>query len=237
MNLLELKKDARYLALGDETSTDYADAPLLRNINNWYDTVDDWIWKADATWQFDDANQTTHAIATSDLVDGQQDYEIPSTARSIELVEVKDSTGFWRRLKKLDTSQIEGSPEEVFYNTGGMPLYYDVRGRSIFLYPTPDASMVTITSGLRLYVSRHVIALSADTDTPGFDRAFHRILSIGAAMDYCVANTLSSKEVDLRRMIYGGDTTPGLKKELEEFYGRRNEEYKQRILRRTEDYA
>jgi hypothetical protein len=236
MNLLELKKDTKYLALGDENSTDYADAPLLRNINNWYDTVDNWIWRADSTWEFDDSGATTFPIATSDLVDGQDDYEIPSTARSIKLVEVKDASGNWQRLKKLDISQISGSPEELF-KTPGMPLYYDVMGRSIILYPAPASDSVTLSGGLRMYVSRHITPLSVDTDEPGFDRSFHRILSIGAAMDYCVANTLSAKEVDLRRMIFGGDTTPGLKRELEEFYGKRHEEFKSRILRKKENYA
>jgi len=38
-----------------------------------------------------------------------------------------------------------------FYETPGMPVYYDLVGRSVFLYPKPGANYVTETDGLKMY--------------------------------------------------------------------------------------
>lgn len=235
MNYEELKKDARYYALGDEDSTDYPDDTLKRNINKWYDRVDHWAWNASSTWGFDDANATTLPEATTDLVAGQRDYEIPTTIRSVDMALVKNSDGDWNRLKPMDESQISGSLEELFEDDS-LPRYYDMKGNSVMLYPSPDAGEVTTTSGLKLYLSRHVTKFTGASGTvPGFDRSFHSILSHGAALDYALANELASKEVDLRRVIYGGQTG-GLKEEFERFISTRNKEFKQRMVPKMQNY-
>jgi len=237
MNYSELQKDARYLALGDaDNSTDYPDSDLLRNINNWYDLAAHWAWNASGTWGYDDSSKDDLPIATTDLVDGQEQYTIPSAARSIEIAVVKNADGDWDRLSPLDTSQIEGAPEEL-YEDDGLPYYYDMDGESIWLYPAPDNNDVTTSSGLRVYLSRTVDEFTGSSgETPGFDRTFHRLLSYGAALDYCRANELASKEVNLRRTVYGGGTSEGLKQKFARFISTRNKEFKQRMSPRNQNY-
>lgn len=232
MNLTDLRHYARFLAIGDENNIiDYPDAILTRNINNWYDIVNSWIWNSAGTWEFDDSNYTTLPIAFANLVDKQNNYELPTIARSIDIVEIKSRNGNWKRLIPLDKSQIIGSPEEI---GSGMPIFYDMKGRSIILYPTPLEEQVSLEGGLQIYLSRSVIPLVNPTDIPGFDKSFSRILSIGAAMDYAISKGDIQKQAHLRNMIF--DPITGLKPDLEKFFGKRNKEFKQRINLRRENY-
>ena len=89
MTLLEIKKRARFLAVGNETSTAYADAPLLASINSWWETLVGWIEDSSGTWQFADSNNTTLQEATADLPDGTFDIELPTGARILFDVYIK----------------------------------------------------------------------------------------------------------------------------------------------------
>jgi len=193
-------------------------------INAWYRKADTWLWEAVGTWEFDDSNRTDLPIATTDLVADQRDYELPSTARKIDRIEVKDSDGDWSPVYPMDKSEIPTTAMEEFEETNGLPEYYDMVGRSILLYPKPSADDVTLTDGLKLYCSRDIVAFSSSATTrePGFDNHFHRICSLGAAYDYAASKGLRK--------------TPILKKELEElkqelqtFYGTRHRDFKTRL--------
>lgn len=228
MNLSELKSDARFITNTNETS--YPDTDLERNLNQWYKTAVVWIWKASGLWEYDDSNKSTLPEATTDLVDGQQDYPIPSDALRIHDVEVKNNSGDWHELPQIDKSEIPGGVSEYF-DEDGFPKYYDLLGDSIELYPAPDASEVTTASGLRLHVSRSVDALSVSGDTPGFDSSFHKILSRGAAVDYTLKSRDRTKQSDLRNEL------SGLREDLLSEYSRRNKDRKTRINRNIENYS
>lgn len=166
------------------TSATYSPTNKLRNINIAYRDAVTIIWESDGGWRFDDTNATTLPKATTDLVDSQQDYAIPTTAQRINRVEVLDSAGNAIKLKPLDMNEISvGLPEFLGGNTG-LPLYYELVGRSVLLYPTPASGDVTLTSGLTLYVDRDITELSATSATPGFAQNFHRVLSYAAAVDF-----------------------------------------------------
>jgi hypothetical protein len=196
MTLDELKKDVYFLT--NSSSATYPDEDLIRNINRHYDDVVTLIWDSVGDWSFDDSNANTLPIATCSLVDGQQQYSLPTIARKIERVEVQDDEGNWVLLKPIDKSQINVALDE-YKSTPGLPQEYNLIGENIFLYPPPDANEVTLQDGLKVYISRSVTPLSASGDSPGFASEFHRILSLGAAQDFCIANELASKEADLRR--------------------------------------
>jgi hypothetical protein len=67
-----------------------------------------------------------------------------------------------------------------------MPIYYDLIGNYINLYPTPATTYVTESSGMAVYVDRDVTLFTSASTTacPGFASQFHRILSLGAALDF-----------------------------------------------------
>lgn len=206
---------------------------FTRYVNEWYRRVDSWIWQSVGDWEFDDSNRTTLPIATTDLVDEQQDYEIPSTARKIDRMEVLDSSGNYQLVKPIDKSMIQDESMTEFLETPGMPEYYDTLGRSIMLYPKPNDGDVTLTNGLKLYYSRDIVQFSSSAATrePGFDNHFHPIISKGASFNWKSSKGLAGAS-DLKREIFGdtrvrGDE--GLKGELKEFYASRHRGFKTKL--------
>lgn len=197
---------------------------FTRLINNWYRKADTWIWQAVGDWDFDDSNYTTLPIATTDLVDAQGDYALPTTARKVERVEVLDSSGDYQMVNSIDKSQITDKAMTEWEETDGLPEYYDIVGNSLYLYPSPDLDDVTLTAGLKLYCSRDINAFNSTSTTreAGFDNHFHPILSRGASYDWCVAKGLP-KATTIRVEI------GQLESEIKEFYGSRNRGFKTRF--------
>jgi len=220
--LSELKSDVRWLTRTDSSS--YGDTDLERNINFWYRKIAAWIWEATGTWQYDDTNKTTLPIATTNLGQDRDNYSMPIDAQKLMKVEVKNNSGDWTSLDPIDVSEID-TPSE-FFEDPGMPQYYDVMANVVVLYPAPDSDDVILSGGLKLHVSREIDKLSSSSDTPGFEKQFHRILSYGAALDWCIARSDEKKEVDIRRQIEGDTQTDGTKEELREYYARRNQNRK-----------
>jgi len=202
------------------TSATYPILDKRRNILAAYNDVSRMIWEVAYGWQYDDSNRTDLPIAVTDLVDGQADYGLPTNAQRIERVEVMNSQGDYQKLRNVDTRDISIGIDE-FEGTNGMPQYYDMIGRSIMLYPTPASGDVTLTSGLQIVVSRDVSAFaSASTAEPGFARPFHRILSLGAAIDFVRDPSERKRFVEMRDRLERG---------LVRFYSKREEEGKTRI--------
>lgn len=211
----------------DDTST-LPLATFIRSANTWYQKVDDWIWQATGTWEFDDSNYSTLPIVTTTLVDGQQDYEIPSTARKIDKVTVLDSEGDEVLLRPIDKSQLSVAPEE-HKETAGLPKEYDMVGRSVLLYPKPDADDVTLASGLKLYVTRNIdeFTTSDTTKEPGFDNHYHCLIAYGVALDFALSY-VPEKVNTFSELI------KNTRSDLQEFYGFRHRDMKPRFRPKKE---
>jgi hypothetical protein len=218
-----------HLGINRSDTTQYPVEDFIRNANGWYEEINAWIWEATGDWEYDDSNYTTLPIATGNLVDAQADYELPSTAQKIDRVEVKDNSGNWSRLNPIDKSQV-GSAMDEFLETNGLPVYYDLVGDSMILYPTPATANITATSGLKVYFSRDVQAFNATSTTtvPSFNKNFHRLISYGAALDF--ASVVGSDKV-----TYLTNQIARMKEELQSFYGSRHRDFKTKIMPRIED--
>lgn len=184
MNLSQLKADVNFLC--GSTSGTYTDTDKVRNMNVAYHDVARLIWDSADGWNYDDSNATTLPIAKTTLVHNQQDYSLPTTAQRVHRVEVKESNGNWIQLKPFDAPDVVGALPEFLGGQAGMPLYYDLIGRSIMLYPIPHSGYVTTASGMAVYVDRGVteLATTGTTGEPGFATPFHRILSYAASIDF-----------------------------------------------------
>lgn len=184
MNVSELDQDVDFLC--GSTSATYSLTNKRRNMNIAYRDVCATIWESDGGWRYDDSNATDLPEATTDLVDNQQDYTIPSTAQRINRVEVLDNAGNYIKLNPLDMNEVKTGLTEFLGGNTGLPLYYELVGRSVLLYPTPSSGYVTPTNGLKLYVDRDIteLALTATSTEPGFAPSFHRILSYAASIDF-----------------------------------------------------
>lgn len=198
------------------TSTSYPTEDKIRNINQSWHEVSRIIREAEYGWQYDDINAADFPIATTTLVHGQQDYELPDGAQGVEKVEVKDDSGDYGKLIQMDWHDIDIAMSE-FKETNGFPQYYDLIGDSVFLYPAPSSADVTTVSGLKLYFSRDIteLATSATTATPGFATPYHRILSLDAAIMFEQDASQLAKFVDMRDR---------LTKSMIKFYSSRNVE-------------
>jgi len=212
------------LGLSDTTTLPLT--TFCRWSNKWYRRAKNWIFATVGEWQWDDAEHTDLPIATTDLKENQQDYELPEFAEFIERVTIKDENGDWQTLEPFDISQISQAPAE-FLEEPGTPVYYDLKGRSIFLYPKPDADVSgTSNQGLKVYFSRDIKEFSiTDTNSqPGFAQSFHAICSVGPAYDYAITYGLN-------------DLIPGLKTEINELkqeiqtqYGNDHKDFKVKII-------
>lgn len=219
MNVTNLKADIDFLC--GSTSATYPDADKIRNINIAYQDVARLIWESADGWQYDDSNNTDQPIVRRTLVDNTQEYSIPTTAQRIERIEVMDNAGDWHKLDPIDMHDIDIGLSE-WYQTAGLPKYYDLVGQFIRLYPKPASSDVTLVSGMAVYVSRDVTEFGAGATTgePGFATAFHRILSYAASLDFLRDdNEKQFLALQKQRLEQG----------LVRFYSKRNNEYKTRI--------
>jgi len=214
MTINEIKADI-YFQTGT-TSATYPTTDLIRNVNIAYNDVARLIWSSTGGWQFDDSNATTLPIAKTTMVHNQQDYSLPSTTQKVEAVVVKDIGGEWFKLKPFDIHDTELAPVE-YMDGNGLPLYYDLVGRSVMLYPSPSSAYCTLASGLGVYVSRDVteFPVTATSTVPGFALPFHRLLSYGASIDFVQDTNQRNMLVQLKDRMEKGLINFYAKREVE----------------------
>lgn len=160
--------------------------------NNALERVVSIINQSDGRWEFDDSNQTDLPIATATITTSQQDYTMDVTQLNVERVEVKDTQGKWQKLIPIDQADIYDQSITDFMSGGGVPVYYDKIGVSIFLYPTPN---YTQASSLKVYFSRPPVSIlasdiSSTSTSPGFNKLYHDLIAYWVAYDYAMANGL-----------------------------------------------
>lgn len=220
------------LDIVDSGSTDYPIAQKTRNINNRYDKVVNQILTADGNWEWDDENYTsTRPVATTALVANQQDYSLAGEGiLKILRVELRDNANNWVHLIPFNQDQRRGIALPEYLETAGNPQYYDVFANSLFLYPKPDYSD---SAGLKIYYQRDFNHFTASdtTKTPGFDPTFHRLLSLGAALDYAVAKDMPGRVASFQQEI------AALEAQLIEHYAKKDSSQKVRISLKREYYG
>jgi len=218
MTITEILADARRLVKANTTSLPTADA--IEIANRELERVVGKIRQAQGRWQWDDFNETDFAIATTGLTANIQDYSLDVTHYRIERVEVRDTDGKWRKLTPFDQVDIYDQSLTDFLNTAGLPQCYDKVGNSLFLYPKPNYTDATPTDGsLKVFYERGTdYFLTSDTiKTPGFNPLFHRLISMGIALDYAIINDLKAVNNIASRILVMED-------ELATYYALRDED-------------
>lgn len=160
-------------------------------INNSTDEVSIALLMSDGRWSFEDYNNTTTPIGRVNLVSGQQQYSLDTDHIIIDKMVVKDSAGNGYELKRLTIEEM-GDPEELMTG-GGIPRYFNLRGSDIYLYPAPNYNY---TEGLVSYFRRKMsgFTYTDTTDTPGFNGAYHELVTLIACANYAEDNTMESAE-------------------------------------------
>src|SRR3990167_7107989 len=84
------------------SSSSYSAANLTLEVNRAIERVVSLINRSDSKWQYDDSNYTNLPTATAALTSGQQQYTLASTYLTIDRIEIKNSSGSWKRLIQID---------------------------------------------------------------------------------------------------------------------------------------
>jgi len=189
MTITDINAEIRTIC--DTDSVGLTDAVLLRRVNTAYEEVVGKIIGMDGRWQFDDTNFTKLPIGTIDLQDGIKQYSFDTSMLSILRLQILDNNGIEHLLKSIDQSDIHIALSE-YQKTDGLPQEYDKLGDSVFLYPAPSTSQVTLTAGLKIFFERTASLftstdVTAGTKEPGFASPFHIILVYKASIPYCMS--------------------------------------------------
>lgn len=199
MTISDINVEAR--ALVDADTTSYSAALLLIRVNTAMEEIARILLEASGRWQWDDTNNSDYpngVAVLSNLTNGTQNYAIDTSLIKIDGVSIKDSAGNYYKLIPFDPEDLKAVygplfDRTMFLNTSGKPLYYDVHGAYVSLYPAPDNGVsVTLTSGLKVYGERTAALftsaeVSTGTKVPGFASPFHSLVSYMAALPYAQA--------------------------------------------------
>jgi hypothetical protein len=169
---------------------------FTRLINARYQQVVTMVLKSQDEWDYDDINHTTYPIVTTSLVASQQDYTLPASLKCLKIkrLELKMDGSNWRKAEPIDIEELAGASDSVTLSglfTSSYPRY-DIMGNALFLYPVPTAA---VTGGIKLWISREIdeFTTSDTTQEPGLDEPFHRMIALGASLDWAIAKRLDAK--------------------------------------------
>lgn len=183
---------------------------------------------ADGRWQWDDNNYTDVAIATTNVVSGQRIYVFALDHLEIEKILIKDSTGTWKVLTPIDSSD----NDEVAYienNTGrtGLPTKYDKRGNVLYLDVTPNYNS---TGGLKIYFRRGAdyFVYTDTTKVPGFASVFH-----GYLVDFASAGYAIDRQMPIAKNLY--DLRNEKEAEITAYFSKRNRDERQALSVSNQD--
>lgn len=226
----------------DETSdtTSYPIKAFTRNANLALDKILVYILRADNVWEFDDTNNSGEILDTSTaLVNGTSKYALSVSWLKIGRVRIKDSQGNWVTLTPINRSELSDSQ---LTQTAGDPKRYDLLGNYLYLYPAPNYSS---TGGLEVQYQRGAsyFAYTDTTKTPGFAIQFHRLISMFAALDFCMINGMTDRANNLRVEIgappdlMNNQAGSGMIKDLMDFYSMRDSAAKVALTTQKTDYG
>lgn len=235
MTFTEILEDARRLT--KQNSSSYPTADITSSANNALERVVSLIRAAQGRWQWDDSNNTTYSIATTGLTTDVQDYPLDPTHYRSERIEIKDEDGNWHKLDPIDETDVYNQSLTDFLKTSGIPRYYDKNNGSLFLYPKPS---YTQSASLKIFYERgpNYFTTTDTTKEPGFNKLFHRLISMWSAYDFALINQLPIVDKlfkDNGRGLLTG-TIPTMETQLSEYYSLRAPDDRIRLKARKNKY-
>lgn len=215
MQLTELRTDARYIISPQLTSADYADVDLDRNLNRWYRTGLGWIVAIGGQWQIEGDLMYRDFKINTTL------YELPPNVIRILKGEAMYNVGgsfvpITFKDPSRDQNEVEGNSSRITDDVTKPTA--DYIGNYLEIKPAPTE---TVQNGLKIWAQFDIVKLDANNNVPNFVEPVQRLLSIGAAYDYAVAEEMYKKADELKKIIYGDPSKSedkGLKGLIESLY-------------------
>lgn len=212
---------------------------FTRYINIWYHKVVTMIINSQDSWDFDDSTiTTTYPIATRAMVASQRDYKFTSalwsmvgaegasaganaaiTPLKIKRVDFTYDGSTWYKAELFDTGMTGvglGNDTNTDGNFSPTKPYYDLSNNALNVYPLATAANVSAGAKIRIEFTRYVTEFTTASTTaqPGFDITFHRMLSLGASINFGLPKSLPQ--------------IPGLQAELMDYEQRLKQSYGQK---------
>jgi len=195
IDLTKLRADARFYVFGDSTNTNYSNTDVDRNINLRYQEALGKVLEANGDWQ------VNGEIAIADLVATQREYILPLDILKINDVYIKyETSGYYKKATIRDTNTIYQEPDQADYGYYPETPEIDLMDNSLFVY-LPIEDIPDITDGLKIRYQTELTDLANTSDEPNIAEPLRRFLSIGSAIDYCIANEMWRKKNELDKEL------------------------------------
>lgn len=233
IDLTALRASARRKISHELTSSDYSDANVDADLNEWYREFIVWALETTGIWEIRGEQ------AFSNFVQDQIEYVLPTGDFIIlNRVEVKyPNATRYVKARRLDDKQVDN---EAFINgeiasaTESNPVYR-VFDNSLFIYPKPSAA---VTSGISMEYLKDITDLATGTDLADINPLVRKGLAIGAAYEYASTNEMDRLASRLLRRLLGngeGDTN-SIKYEVQLLAAQRDRSVKQQFVPRRQSF-
>lgn len=221
MQLTTLRSDARFHISPQLTSTDYPDATLDANLNNWYRRVLGWIIPIQGDWEI------RGDVVYRDFKAGISIYDLPSILRVFKGEVMYETGGQFVPLKfksvQRDQNYVEGNASRVDDDVNRPTA--DLMNDYIEIKPCIPATGSDVVNGIKLWIQSDFVTLTTTNNVPDLMEPVHRVLSYGASYDYALSEEMWRKANEIKKIIYGDPAVKedrGIKGEIEDLYSVRS---------------
>jgi hypothetical protein len=233
IDLTALRASARRKISHELTSSDYSDANLDANLNEWYREILIWALEVTGIWEIRGEQAFTNFVLD------QVEYVLPTSDFLIlNRVEVKyPNSSTYVKADRIDDKQVDNSAfinNEISLASEARPVYR-VFDNSLFIYPKPSAA---VTNGISIEYLKDVTDLATGTDQPDLNPTIRKALAIGAAYEFA-----STEEMDklanrlMRRLVGSGDgDTASLKYAVQLLAAQRDRSVKTQLTPRRQSF-
>lgn len=208
--------------LGGIGTADYSLNDRTRNVNLHYSDIWAMIFEAYNGWKFmdDNVSDASTGIPSADqtVTSGTGLYGLPTGSLIVDNVAIKlTASGPFQNLIPFSYEKFVQVGGDGYFSSNATPFAYLLQGDILRLLPTPN---FTLASALRVYFQQEMSLFSASdtTKVPGFASPFHRMLSIGAALDFAIARNMVDRIKILSSAPYQMST---YEDRLRSFYSKR----------------
>ncbi len=200
------------------------------SINRHFHRVVTMILESQDDWDFDDLTKTDYPVATTPMVADQRDYTFPASLKILKIKRVDityDGNNYFMATPfdinesgygfgPASNTTMETSVDSRF--SKGSPQF-DMKGNSIWIYPRASTADVAAGAKIRVEFFREITEFaSTDTSTePGIDEPWHRMLSIGASLDWAIGKRLVELKSDMASLMADYEVR------LRKYYGSKDE--------------
>jgi len=241
MYLSDLRTDARYHVSPQLTINDYSDAEVDRNLNHWYKEIGAWIIGSEGEWEL------RGDILTRDFQAGVTQYQVPRNFFRIYKCEVMyTAAGSFVPVDFINVQANQGSVEgnasrsrdDVSSPTA--ELFGDI----VDIRPSIAVGQPDVVNGIKLWAQIDFQDLVNAHDIPDLMEPVQRGISVGAAMDFCLAEEMYTKYRELKKRLYGdpslvsedGSPDKGIRGLVEKLYSVRAGVHRDQIAARRRSY-